>query len=419
MSQFTIIKPNTNIQFIAHHRPVMFVLFGLAFVSLILTFVIGPNWGTSFQGGTSITMHFEQPVGPDEVRRVFVDDPRFESVSVQTIGAESDKPRYIVRTRTTTTLTCAKMDEIKAAFTAGVAAKSGNTLVVGQWPSCDPKIEDGIRGDFFVTLEPAEGQNIQKNSMADTDVQALLQNAGLAAGVTFDANAGRYTVKPTGIQSEVVQLLNDVFGDRFDEAKGVDEIVTVGAEVGDKFRNDALISIIMALGLMLLYIGIRFDTRYAPAAVFSLAVSTLIAWGIVVLLNLEITLETVAAFLTLVGYGVNDTIVNFDRIRENIGLADPKTSLPEIVNKSINDCLSRTTITSSTTLFAIVPLAIIGSGTTRDFAIIMTFGIFITTINSIYISCPCMIYMDRWFKRMNERNEARKGIEEAVAKADA
>lgn len=414
MSQFTIIKPNTNIQFIGHRKPVMAVLFILAILSLILTFVVGPNWGTSFAGGTSITMHFNQYVGPDEVRTVFVDDPRFESVSVQSVGTDTDKPRYIVRTRTTTTLKCADMDNIRAGFAQSIAAKTNQTMTIGQWPACNPEIEDGIRGDFFVTLVPAEGQTAPETPMAPEEVHAQLQAAGLDAEVAYEENLGRYTVKPSGIQHDVVKLLNDSFGDKFDEASGVDEIVTVGADVGDKFRSDAIVSIIMALGLMLLYIGIRFDARYAPAAVFSLAVSTLIAWGIVIVLNLEITLETVAAFLTLVGYGVNDTIVNFDRIRENIGLSDSKTSLPDIVNKSINDCLSRTTVTSGTTLFAVIPLAVIGSGTTRDFAIIMTFGIIITTINSIYVSCPGMIFMDEWFKKMSARNAAKEEIESAA-----
>ena len=344
---------------------------------------------------------------------MFVDDPRFESVSVQSIGTDEAKPRYVVRTRTTTTLKCADMDKIHETFTNSVVTKSGNVLTVGQWPACNPKIEDGIRGDFFVTLVPAAGQEAPETPMADEDVRALLMSAGLEAEVVYEASLNRYTVKPQGIQNDVVKLLNDTFGERFDEATGVDEIVTVGAEVGDKFRSDAIVSILMALGLMLLYIAIRFDSRYAPAAIISLAMSTLVAWGFVVVLGLEITLETVAAFLTLVGYGINDTIVNFDRIRENIGLSDPKTPLETIVNKSINDCLSRTTVTSATTLFAVVPLALIGSGTTRDFAIIMSIGICITTVNSIYISCPFMIIMDKWFKKMNERNAAKQEIEEA------
>ena len=414
MSQFTLIKPNTNIQFIAYRKPVMMAVYLLVLAGLVLTFVIGPNWGTSFAGGTSITMHFEQPVGTEEVRKLFVDDPRFESVSVQSIGTDESKPRYVVRTRTTTTLKCSDMDRIHESFASGIAAKSGNAMTVGQWPACNPKIEDGIRGDFFITLVASAGKEAPETPMSEEDVRSVLKSAGLDAEIAYEANLNRYTVKPQGIQNDVVKLLNDSFGDRFDEATGVEEIVTVGADVGDKFRSDAIVSILMALGLMLLYIAIRFDSRYAPAAVISLGTSALVAWGVVIVLGLEITLETVAAFLTLVGYGINDTIVNFDRIRENIGLADASMPLTKIVNKSINDCLSRTIVTSATTLFAVVPLALVGSGTTRDFAIIMSIGIVITTFNSIYISCPFMIIMDEWFRKMNARNAAKQELEEAA-----
>lgn len=414
MSQFTLIKPNTNIQFIAYRKPVMMAVYLLVLAGLVLTFVIGPNWGTSFAGGTSITMHFEQPVGTEEVRKLFVDDPRFESVSVQSIGTDESKPRYVVRTRTTTTLKCSDMDRIHESFASGIAAKSGNAMTVGQWPACNPKIEDGIRGDFFITLVASAGKEAPETPMSEEDVRSVLKSAGLDAEIAYEANLNRYTVKPQGIQNDVVKLLNDSFGDRFDEATGVDEIVTVGADVGDKFRSDAIVSILMALGLMLLYIAIRFDSRYAPAAIISLGTSALVAWGVVIVLGLEITLETVAAFLTLVGYGINDTIVNFDRIRENIGLADASMPLTKIVNKSINDCLPRTIMTSTTTLFAVVPLALVGSGTTRDFAIIMSIGIVITTFNSIYISCPFMIIMDEWFRKMNARNAAKQELEEAA-----
>ena len=414
MSQFTLIKPNTNIQFIAYRKPVMMAVYLLVLAGLVLTFVIGPNWGTSFAGGTSITMHFEQPVGTEEVRKLFVDDPRFESVSVQSIGTDESKPRYVVRTRTTTTLKCSDMDRIHESFASGIAAKSGNAMTVGQWPACNPKIEDGIRGDFFITLVASAGKEAPETPMSEEDVRSVLKSAGLDAEIAYEANLNRYTVKPQGIQNDVVKLLNDSFGDRFDEATGVEEIVTVGADVGDKFRSDAIVSILMALGLMLLYIAIRFDSRYAPAAIISLGTSALVAWGVVIVLGLEITLETVAAFLTLVGYGINDTIVNFDRIRENIGLADASMPLTKIVNKSINDCLPRTIMTSTTTLFAVVPLALVGSGTTRDFAIIMSIGIVITTFNSIYISCPFMIIMDEWFRKMNARNAAKQELEEAA-----
>src|SRR5690606_2836427 len=124
-----------------------------------------------------------------------------------------------------------------------------------------------------------------------------------------------FIVKPLGLQAEVTQLLTEAFPDRFDPETGLDEIVTVGPDVGKKFRNDGIISILVALGLILLYIAIRFDMRYAPGAVVALIHDVIITFGVIVLTQMEISLETVAALLAIVGYSLNDTIVTFDRIR--------------------------------------------------------------------------------------------------------
>ena len=229
---------------------------------------------------------------------------------------------------------------------------------------------------------------------------------------------GKYLVKPTGIQGDVLSLMQTHFADEFNPQTGLDEIVTVGADVGEKFRNDAILSIFLALALMLLYIAVRFDIRYAPSAVVSLFLTTLITLGITILIGIEITLEIVAAFLSLVGYGINDTIVTFDRVRENSGLAEPGVPLDEIVNQSINDCLSRTAITSLTTLLAVVPMAIMATGATKDFSIVMTIGIIVSTFDSIFLSCPFLIYIDKWLKKYQEREAERKALDALKAEPE-
>jgi preprotein translocase subunit SecF len=416
MAIFSIIKPNTNIPFIPNHKPILISLIFLAIFSVVMILLpfdgTNPNWGTSFQGGTSINIHFEKPVATEEVRKAFVEDSRFESISVQSVGSE-ELSSYVVRTRTTTTLSCTKLADVQIALNAAIEAQSGGNLTIGQWPSCDSSTDEGIRGDFFVTLVPPEGKAAPETPISAENIVAILKQADLESAVTYDAKTQRYLVSPTGIQKDVQELLSRVFGEKF--KNGIDGITMVGADVGEKFRTDAIVSILLALGLMLLYIGIRFDTRYAPSAVISLTVTTLITFGFVVLMQLEITLEVVAAFLSLVGYGINDTIVTFDRVRENVALAEPDKKFDGIVNKAINECLTRTIITSLTTLAAIVPMAFIATGTTRDFAIIMSFGIIVATFNSMFVSCPFLIYFDGWFKNMQKRSEARKAVEDIPA----
>ncbi len=412
MAQRMFIKPNTKIKFFENHKPVMYGAFLLSLIGLVISFVIGPNWGTSFEGGTSISIHFEQPVPADQVRKIFVDDPRFESVSVQTIGRD-DENKYIVRTRTTTSMSCDKLALVKTAFNDQLAQSTGDAnlkLDDNTWPSCDG---DGIRGDFDLAIKNANDENV--TDLDPEKIKTAIVNAGFAnVGVAFNEIRGQYTIKPQGVQADAVQLLNDTFGDKFDEYKGLDSVSTVGADVGEKFRNDAIVSILIALGMMLLYIAFRFDSRYAPAAVISLATTTLITFAIIVFFQIEFTLETVAALLSLVGYGINDTIVNFDRVRENLALSEKDTPLPAIVNKSVNDCISRTVITSITTLLAILPLILIANGTTRDFAVIMFCGICIATLNSMFISCPLLVKFDTWFKEQKKKQEAKKAIEDDI-----
>ena len=410
MAQLMFIKPNTKIKFVENHKPFMYTAFLLCIVGLILSAVIGPNWGTSFQGGTSINIQFSQPVPAEQVRKAFVDDPRFESITVQSVGAE-DENKFVVRTRTTTTMSCEKLETVKNAFNGKLQEVTANSDLIfdeATWPSCDG---DGIRGDFDLAF-------LGKNSEVVTDLSTdqlaqAIQSAGFeGAEVAFNEKRKQFTFHSPGVQGEVVELLNSKFGDAFDENKGLESVSTVGADVGEKFRNDAIISIVIALFMMLLYIAIRFDSRYAPAAVISLTVTTLLTFTFIVCLQLEITLETVAAMLSLVGYGINDTIVNFDRVRENVALCSKDTPINQIVNKSINECISRTVITSITTLLAILPLILLANGTTRDFAIIMTFGICIATLNSMFISCPFVIKFDILFKEYKKRAEAKKAIEE-------
>ncbi|MFA5623595.1 MAG: protein translocase subunit SecF [Bradymonadales bacterium] len=414
MAQIQIIKPNTKIPFMANHKPVLYLELLLLVGFFVIYFAVGPNWGTSFKGGSSLTMHFTEDVSTEELRKVFVDDDRFTGVSVLSVGAPEDN-RFIVRTLTTTTLTCEKLDKIKSALPASIKTISSKDAYIDAWPACDPN-DEGIRGDFFMTLK-LDGQELGPQGQAPVEVaqiqEAFAQN-DLETVVAYDDVSQRYIVKPDGIQSEVVSLLNTVFGDRFDAETGLDEIVTVGADVGEKFRYDAIISILVALGLMLLYIAIRFDARYAPAAVFSLTVSTLLTTGVLILIDMEITLVSVAALLSLVGYGINDTIVNFDRIREALASAPSDETLAQTVNRAVNECLSRTLMTSITTLLAIIPLILLAGGETRDFAIIMAIGIVFSTINTIFISCPGVLYLDKWIKNYQSRKAAKQEMDKEL-----
>ncbi len=173
---------------------------------------------------------------------------------------------------------------------------------------------------------------------------------------------------------------------------------TVGPRVGKELRRKAWLTILFSWALMLIYIGYRFDFLFAPGAVLALIHDVIITLGFFALLGKEINLAILAALLTLIGYSINDTIVVFDRIRENKSRINPST-IKDVVNESINSTLARTIITSVTVLFVVVVLFLKGGGTLHDFAFALIVGVIVGTYSSIFIAAPAYIGMyDEWPK---------------------
>ena len=177
-------------------------------------------------------------------------------------------------------------------------------------------------------------------------------------------------------------------------------IEKVGPKIGSELKGKALFAIITAIIGILIYISIRFEFRFAIGAIAALVHDVLITLGIFSILNYEISLSIIAAFLTIVGYSLNDTIVVFDRVREN--LKKLKTLDQEsIFNKSINDSLSRTVITSFTTFLVVSILYIAGGEVIRYFAFAMIIGVLVGTYSSIYVASPVVVL---WQQRYNSNN---------------
>jgi len=169
-------------------------------------------------------------------------------------------------------------------------------------------------------------------------------------------------------------------------------IEKVGPKIGAELSGDAIMAIFSALALILIYISIRFEFKFAVGAIAALAHDILITLGIFSLLDLEISLAIIAAFLTIVGYSLNDTIVIFDRIRENIkGLKN--ATISSVINESINQSMSRTIITSLTTLFVVLVLYLVGGEVIHTFAFAMIVGVIIGTYSSIFVASPVVIKM--------------------------
>ena len=201
-----------------------------------------------------------------------------------------------------------------------------------------------------------------------------------------------------GSSSEISEKLTTALGETFTLRR----VESVGPKIGKELQTDALKAISLALLLILIYIAFRFDRYYALGSVMALIHDVLITLGIFSLLGYEINLSIVAAFLTIVGYSLNDTIVVFDRIRENFPKHMKKT-LDEVVNISLNETLNRTAITSLTTLMVVTILFIWGGEVINLFAFALIVGVFIGTYSSLFVASPVMAFFEKKSKGQKRR----------------
>jgi preprotein translocase subunit SecF len=175
----------------------------------------------------------------------------------------------------------------------------------------------------------------------------------------------------------------------------------VGPQVGKDLRKKGLMAILYAMIGILIYITWRFEFRFALGAIIALIHDVLITLGIFSLLGKEINLPTIAAFLAIIGYSLNDTIIVYDRIRENMGKL-ARESFVTVINRSINETLSRTIITSATTLLVVLALFIFGGGVIHDFAFALLVGIIVGTYSSIFVASPILISWENYKSRKIE-----------------
>jgi preprotein translocase subunit SecF len=191
-------------------------------------------------------------------------------------------------------------------------------------------------------------------------------------------------------QQEAVTKVKQVLDDAVVEYRRTE---LVGPTVGAELQEAAFLAIVAAIGAILLYIWFRFEWQFGVGAVVALAHDVITTIGLFALFSFEFNLSTVAAVLTIAGYSINDTVVVFDRVRENMRKFK-KMSLPDLFNRSINETLSRTVNTSFTTMLALIALFVFGGEVIRGFTVAMMWGIFIGTYSSIALAVPLLLYLN-------------------------
>ena len=205
--------------------------------------------------------------------------------------------------------------------------------------------------------------------------------------------------EPENFAQKIISYLRNSFSSKVSESDSdfILSIEKVGPKIGAELSNKAILAIVSALGLILFYISIRFEFNFALGAIAALTHDVFVTLGIFSIMGYEISLPIIAAFLTIVGYSLNDTIVIFDRIRENIK-SMKRLSYSEVIDKSINDSLSRTIVTSITTFIVVLILWLFGGEVINLFAFAMMIGVIVGTYSSIFVACPLVL-------RLHTRNK--------------
>jgi preprotein translocase subunit SecF len=214
-----------------------------------------------------------------------------------------------------------------------------------------------------------------------------------------------------GVAKQVEASLRDRYGDGFT----IERTEAVGPKVGAELARGAVIAMFLAALVTLAYLAFRFEWRFGLAAVLSTAHDVLVTMAFIKLAQIEVSLTVVAAILTLLGYSGNDTIIIFDRVRENLKKAR-KEPLYDTLNRSINETLPRSVLTHATTLAATLALLIFAGEVLRPFAWVMTFGVFVATFSSIYVASPILLYIERQFPR---KDATGKGLQVSASAARA
>jgi len=391
MKYFELIKAGTSHDFVKYRR--VAVTISLIVNALILLgAAVWPrlNYGVDFAGGTELQVRFEKPVSAGDVREV-VSQAGFGEPTVQEYGNKTDN-QFLIRVERIALLTPDAAAKVKQE----VAQDLPQAQLTGF--HFDPEVGDKLDFTFKKAVDPAALRAaVEKAGVQAKEVRALTSR---------EAQDQEYTVIAQGPGDKIGQLLRDKFGK---DSVQVVRTEYVGPQVGKQLRNDGILAVIYAIGMILVYVGFRFDFRFSPGVVIALIHDAIVTLGYFVVTRHEFNLTSVTVILTIVGYSVNDTIVIYDRIREN---AKKFKGLPmrDLINRSINEMLGRTILTSGATALSLVGLIVYGVGTIQDFALAMLVGIISGTYSTWYIASPMTIWLE-------EHLAHRKAIEAAKPKA--
>lgn len=373
---------DTNIDFMRFRR--YWISFSIVLLVGLMAFVFtgdGLNLGIDFAGGTQLTVKFAESPRIDVLRELLQDNG-LDDALIQRFGDPGDNSAIIK-----TPLVEGSEEGNRKQIVAAIQQSNGDA---------------GGRFDLN-----ASGVQSLAEKLVELDPDQLVELDSDQAGEHYlgVATAVGSIVKTAGIltswnQLSAVAELSPEARTALEENTVLGPFRVVGAEnvgpqIGAELRLSGAMAVLMAMVGMLAYIWLRFELRYGVGALVAVTHDVLITLGLFAAAGLEFNLTTIAGFLTLVGYSVNDSVVVFDRVRENLR-QNRRGGLTAIMNQSLNQTLSRTVLTSGTTLLVVGCLLFLGGDVLRGFAFILTLGVIVGTYSSIYIASPFALWWERW-----------------------
>jgi preprotein translocase subunit SecF len=419
----------------------------------------GPNYGTDFRGGTELEVTFKKPIDVGTLRSAVESVPGFSRPDVVSVGNPGQN-RYLIRVQEHSSLDQPTMFKVRSAlcYRGAPSDPDGNPVACGGKKVCDagftcdaslkqcvdaPIDEQrcnaevlkanevkfspggdkvGIRfevkqaTDLVVPPCPTsgekpegchEGVELVLQPKVEQEVVAAITNSGVQLrGTAQDVSVkGKEGVQSKDFRVEVqLKSKGDVLLDQLRSKLGADmvplaadKVEWVGPRAGKQLRDAAVKSVLFAIIFIMAYVAFRFDLRFAPGGILALFHDALVVIGVFIILRREISLSTIAAILTIVGYSMSDTVIIYDRIRENLAKHRGKT-FHEIINLSVSETLGRTIVTSGSVLLSVAAFFIYGTGVIKDFALALFVGVIAGTYSSIFVAAPLTEYIDRkWF----------------------
>ena len=377
--------------------------FILVIGSVILSFYPGPNYGTDFRGGTEVEIAFKKPIDAAGVRKG-VQDAGFSTPDVVQVVDPSNPYHFLIRVHDVSAIS----DEEKAALKRALCW-SEDSQPLRDAEACPPSAR-ATEVKFS-----AGGDKISTRYDTDPDLEIIKKQITSVPGVSLRLSSTNPQVLNARDHRVEIQLLGkgDQMVERLQAKLGADmvpdralHVEWVGPKAGKQLRDSARNAVAIAIVFIMLYLAFRFDLRFAPGVVIACIHDAMVVIGVFIVLRKEITLSTIAAVLTVVGYSMNDTVVVYDRIRENLGKHRGK-SFAQIINLSVSETLSRTILTSGATMLSVLAFFVYGTGVIKDFMLALVVGIVAGTYSSIYVAAPLTEWID---KRMSRRADVKKRL---------